>query len=91
MLRLSEIVMEVVPLEANERSIVASRFEKDREENDPFRDQNFLRKKFDKLVTSKNNTGDASFPEQVRASKHASWYIFGRASADKAVYGQRNM
>lgn len=51
---------EVVSVGANEWAVVSSRFEESRGEIDTFRDQDSLRKKFDKLVSSMKNTRDNS-------------------------------
>lgn len=81
MLRLCEIVAEVLPLGSNEWAVVAAQYEEGRTQDDTFRDQDSLRKKFEKLAAHKKSNGDASCPEEVRSAKSAARYIVGRESA----------
>lgn len=81
MLRLCEIVADVLPLGSNEWAVVAAQYEEERSDEEPFRDQDSLRKKFDKLAAHKKNTGDPSCPEEVRCAKRVARDIVGRASA----------
>lgn len=75
MLRLCYIVADFEPLGANEWVVVASRFEYGRVEDEPYRDHDSLRKKFDNLAGSKKKKGDPSCTEEVRQAKHAKWDI----------------
>lgn len=61
--------------------VIASHFEDNREEDEPFYDQESLHKTFDKLSACNTRTGYPSCPEEVWKAKHAAREIMGRARA----------
>lgn len=78
---LLDTVRDVLPLGANEWATVAERFNNESGAAGTYRDQDSLKKKFDKLANMKKSTGDPSCPPEVRAAKQIARDIVGRANA----------
>lgn len=76
-----DIVAEELPLGANEWALVEKRFNDDGDDVAVMRDQDSLKKKFDKLAATKKSTGDPTCPPDVRRAKQIARDINGRAHA----------
>lgn len=81
--RLLDAVADIQPLGANDWALVEQQFNNSADPDDIAltRDQDSLKKKFDKMAATKKSTGDPSCPPHIRRAKHIARDIVGRASA----------
>lgn len=61
--------------------VVAAQYEEGLSEENPFHDQNSLRKKLENLTAHKKNTSDPSCSQKVTCANHAARHIVGKANA----------